>query len=205
MTQEYQYPASRILYREEIKKSTFIVHIAHTPTVDDAKAFIKLINEEYPDARHNCWAHVAGQPGGSHVLGFSDDGEPHGTAGKPMLNVLMGSGLGEITAVCTRYFGGIKLGTGGLVRAYGGSLNNALEQLELITRVPMLTLIGHSSYALQGMIEQHLTSQFSGCKINKEFTADIAWQIDIDERQAKQAAKDIFEISNGAVELKVKQ
>ena len=69
----------------------------------------------------------------------------------------------------------------------------------------MLTLIGHSSYALQGMIEQHLTSQFSGCKINKEFTADIAWQIDIDERQAKQAAKDIFEISNGAVELKVKQ
>ena len=107
MTQEYQFPASRILYREEIKKSTFIVHIAHTPTVDDAKAFIKLINEEYPDARHNCWAHVAGQPGGSHVLGFSDDGEPNGTAGKPMLNVLMGSGLGEITAVCTRYFGGI--------------------------------------------------------------------------------------------------
>ena len=60
--------------------------------------------------------------------GFSDDGEPNGTAGKPMLNVLMGSGLGEITAVITRYFGGIKLGTGGLVRAYGGSLNNALAQ-----------------------------------------------------------------------------
>ncbi|KPV96204.1 IMPACT family member YigZ [Pseudoalteromonas sp. P1-9] len=205
MTQEYQYPATRTLYREEIKKSTFIVHIAHTPTIADAKAFIKSINQEYPDARHNCWAHVAGEPGGSHVLGFSDDGEPNGTAGKPMLNVLMGSGLGEITAVITRYFGGIKLGTGGLVRAYGGSLNNALSDIELLTRVPMVTLLGESSYALQGVIEQHINSQFSGSNIEKEFSAIIAWQIAIDERNAEQAIKDIYEISNGAVELKVKQ
>ncbi|MGO2074996.1 MAG: YigZ family protein, partial [Pseudoalteromonas sp.] len=129
---EYKYPAESVFYQEEIKKSTFIVHIGHTPDLDAAKAFIRDIEQKYSDARHNCWAHVAGNPGGSHVYGFSDDGEPNGTAGKPMLNVLVGSGLGEVTAVVTRYFGGIKLGTGGLVRAYGGSLNNALTHLTTI-------------------------------------------------------------------------
>ncbi len=205
MTQEYQYPAQRILYREEIKKSAFIVHIAHTPTVQDAKEFIKQVGSEYPDARHNCWAHVAGEPGGSHVLGFSDDGEPNGTAGKPMLNVLVGSGLGEITAVITRYFGGIKLGTGGLVRAYGGSLNNALANLELKQRVPSVLLVGTSSYALQGVIEQSLQTNYVTMVVDKTFTSDIAWHIEIDARQAQQAIKDIYEISHGAVVLKVKQ
>ena len=202
---EFYIPSESISHHEEIKKSTFLVHIAHTPTIESAKAFIQKINDDYPDARHNCWAHVAGEPGGSHVLGFSDDGEPNGTAGKPMLNVLMGSGLGEITAVITRYFGGIKLGTGGLVRAYGGSLNNALSDIEVLTRVPMVTLLGESSYALQGVIEQHINTKFSGSNIEKDFSANIAWHIAIDERNAAQAIKDIYEISNGAVELKVKQ
>ena len=97
---EYKYPADDVFHQEEIKKSTFIVHIGHTPDLNSAKAFIKNIEEKYSDARHNCWAHVAGNPGGSHVYGFSDDGEPNGTAGKPMLNVLVGSGLGEVTAAC---------------------------------------------------------------------------------------------------------
>lgn len=205
MTQEYQYPAHRVLYREEIKKSLFIVHICHTATVEQAKACIKQINQHYPDANHNCWAYVAGQPSDTQVLGFSDDGEPNGTAGKPMLNVLVGSGLGEITAVITRYFGGIKLGTGGLVRAYGGALKNALAECEHLTRVPLITLVGHSSYSLQGAIEQYITRQFPTSQIAKEFASDIGWHIDIDERVAKQAIKDIFEISNGTVELKVKQ
>lgn len=205
MSQEYQYPAARVLHREEIKKSAFIVHIAHTPDIAAAKAFIKQVESEYPDARHNCWAHVAGCPSGSHVLGFSDDGEPNGTAGKPMLNVLVGSGLGEITAVITRYFGGIKLGTGGLMRAYGGSLNNAIALLELKNRVPSATLIGTSSYALQGVIEQSLNTHFAVMKMDKTFTEQIEWQIEIDARQVKDAIKDIYEISHGAVELKVKQ
>lgn len=205
MTKQYPYPAHRVTYQEEIKKSAFIVHIAHTPTLDDAKAFIKQIQQQYPDARHNCWAHVAGEPSGSHVLGFSDDGEPNGTAGKPMLNVLMGSGIGEITAVVTRYFGGIKLGTGGLVRAYGGSLNNALAELSLATRVPMVTLQGESSYALQGIIEQTLNKSYQVSQLDKAFSQSIAWTITIAAAQAKDAIKEIYEISHGAVELKVKQ
>ena len=202
---EYKYPANNVFHQEEIKKSTFIVHIAHTPDIDCAKAFIKSIEQKYADARHNCWAHVAGNPGGSHVYGFSDDGEPNGTAGKPMLNVLVGSGLGEITAVITRYFGGIKLGTGGLVRAYGGSLNNALAKLETVLKVPSVELVGRSEYSMQGAIEQLLKTQFQVLNINKQFTANIDWQITIDSRQAQQAIKDIFDLSHGAVELTIKE
>ena len=202
---EYQYPAADVFHQEEIKKSTFIVHIAHTPDLVAAKAFIKSIEEKYADARHNCWAHVAGHPGGSHVYGFSDDGEPNGTAGKPMLNVLVGSGLGEVTAVVTRYFGGIKLGTGGLVRAYGGSLNNALAALETITKVPSVELTGFSDYSAQGAIEQLLKTKFQVLNIEKQFTANIEWAITIDSREAAQAIKDIYDLSHGAVELKIKE
>ncbi len=85
-----------------------------------AKAFVESVRADHPDARHHCVAWVAGPPDDSQQLGFSDDGEPAGTAGKPMLAQLMGSGVGEITAVVVRYYGGILLGTGGLVKAYGG-------------------------------------------------------------------------------------
>ncbi|MCF6441994.1 YigZ family protein [Pseudoalteromonas luteoviolacea] len=202
---EYKIPTETISHHEEIKKSTFLVHVAHTPTVDDAKAFIRSINDAYPDARHNCWAHVAGAPGGSHVLGFSDDGEPNGTAGKPMLNVLMGSGIGEVTAVTTRYFGGIKLGTGGLVRAYGGTLNNALNVLTTAVKVPAAILIGESDYALQGVIEQHLASQYQVLNIQHTFTANIGWQIEIDAREAKLAIQSIFDLTHGSVAMKLQK
>ncbi|TMP85940.1 YigZ family protein [Pseudoalteromonas ruthenica] len=202
---EYSYPSEPLSYEEEIKKSTFIVHVAHTPDISAAKDFIADINRRYPDARHNCWAHVAGVPGGSHVYGFSDDGEPNGTAGKPMLNVLQGSGLGEICAVTTRYFGGIKLGTGGLVRAYGGTLNNALAQLVTQVKVPSVVLIGDSDYALQGVIEQRLQTHYQVLDIEKQYDSAIRWQICIDERQSDAAIKDIFDLSHGTVELKIKQ
>ncbi|WP_151172236.1 YigZ family protein [Pseudoalteromonas ruthenica] len=202
---EYSYPSEPLSYEEEIKKSTFIVHVAHTPDISAAKDFIADINRRYPDARHNCWAHVAGAPGGSHVYGFSDDGEPNGTAGKPMLNVLQGSGLGEICAVTTRYFGGIKLGTGGLVRAYGGTLNNALAQLVTQVKVPSVVLIGDSDYALQGVIEQRLQTHYQVLGIEKQYDSAIRWQICIDERQSDAAIKDIFDLSHGTVELKIKQ
>ncbi len=202
---EYKYPAADVFHQEEIKKSTFIVHIAHTPDLNSAKAFIKSIEEKYSDARHNCWAHVAGNPGGSHVYGFSDDGEPNGTAGKPMLNVLVGSGLGETTAVVTRYFGGIKLGTGGLVRAYGGSLNNALVKLQTVLKVPSVEITGSSEYSMQGAIEQLLKTKYQVLNIDKQFTANIDWVITIDSREAQQAIKDIFDLSHGAVELTIKE
>lgn len=106
-------PAAPVSVVEEIKKSRFITLLAHTDGVAAAKAFVESVRADHPDARHHCVAWVAGPPDDSQQLGFSDDGEPAGTAGKPMLAQLMGSGVGEITAVVVRYYGGILLGTGG--------------------------------------------------------------------------------------------
>lgn len=101
-----------------VKKSKFIASIAHTPDVKGAKDFIKRICSIYPDARHNCFAYNAYKPNTTTYCGYSDDGEPKGTAGLPMLQVITHCGIGELTVVITRYFGGILLGTGGLVKAY---------------------------------------------------------------------------------------
>lgn len=114
---------------EIVRRSRFIVSLAHTPTPEAAKSFIERIKQEFPDATHNCWAYAAGAPGQTSKVGYSDDGEPHGTAGRPMLTMLLHGGVGELSAVVTRYFGGIKLGTGGLVRAYQGMVKLGLETL----------------------------------------------------------------------------
>ncbi len=97
------------------------------PGVEEAKAFIEQIKAEFQDARHNCWAYCAGAAEYTDRIGASDDGEPHGTAGRPMLTAVTHSGIGEVTVVVTRYFGGILLGTGGLVKAYQSSVKMALE------------------------------------------------------------------------------
>ena len=133
----YLIPAEPVVFEQEIKKSRFITYLAHTPGAEVAKAFVQSIKSQHADARHNCWAFVAGRPEDSMSWGFSDDGEPSGTAGKPMLAQLSGSGVGEITAVVTRYYGGIRLGTGGLVKAYGGGVQQALAVL--ITKEKVIT------------------------------------------------------------------
>lgn len=135
MSSRYPIPASTYRAEESIKKSRFIVTVAHAPDVESAKSFVSEIKEEFPDATHNCWAYASGPPGDTAMVGMSDDGEPHGTAGKPMLNTLLHGGVGEVAVVVTRYFGGTKLGTGGLVRAYSGMVNLGLEGVALKERV----------------------------------------------------------------------
>ena len=93
------------------------------------------MRRELPDATHHCWAFVAGPPGNTAYVGLSDAGEPRGTAGRPILDTLLHSGIGEIVAVVTRYFGGVKLGRGGLGRAYSGSVAEVLEALEVATLI----------------------------------------------------------------------
>jgi len=114
----YAIPASRHRAEQVIDRSRFICSLASATSPDEAHAFIHEMNVEFPDASHNCWAFVLGPAGSTDRIGMTDDGEPHGTAGRPMLTVLTHSGVGDIAAVVTRYFGGTKLGTGGLVKAY---------------------------------------------------------------------------------------
>ncbi len=127
----FQVPVGHISIEQEIKHSRFIASIGRAPDKQKANAFIERIRSTYPDANHHCWAYVAGNPFDTVQIGMSDDGEPQGTAGKPMLSILQHRKIGEIVAVVTRYFGGIKLGTGGLVRAYSSSVQMALQKLPL--------------------------------------------------------------------------
>lgn len=119
----------------EIKKSRFITWIARADDEVSAREAINLAKSEFPDARHHCSAYIHEVPGGNRVERSSDDGEPSGTAGRPMLDVLQGSGMTNIVAVVIRYFGGIKLGTGGLVRAYSDSVSQCLEKVTRMRRV----------------------------------------------------------------------
>ena len=110
-----------------VKKSQFICSLVPTKTKAESKAVIQKFNEQYSDATHNCTAYIV-----SDGEGFDDDGEPGGTAGKPMINVLRKNEIHNVTAVVTRYFGGIKLGAGGLVRAYSKSVMEAIGEAEIL-------------------------------------------------------------------------
>ncbi|KPQ29527.1 MULTISPECIES: IMPACT family protein [unclassified Halomonas] len=113
----------------EIEKSRFIAWVAHTPDLDAVNALTTAAKQAHPSASHHCLAYIAAAPGEQQRIGFSDDGEPGGTAGRPMYQALQGSQLGEIGSVVIRYFGGTKLGTGGLARAYSQAVNHALASL----------------------------------------------------------------------------
>ena len=135
MEQAYVRPAEELVTHEfEVKRSRFIGWVARATTEEEARAVIAAAREEYPDARHHCSAFIVHQDGAQPIERSSDDGEPSGTAGKPMLEVLKGSGMQDVVAVAIRYFGGIKLGTGGLVSAYTESVADTLEQVTRVTR-----------------------------------------------------------------------
>ncbi|MDX8389534.1 MAG: YigZ family protein [Mariprofundaceae bacterium] len=123
----YLIPAEATMVEQEVKKSRFISAISRAKNREEAMHHIAKIREGFPDARHHCWAFVAGDPHHTVDIGMSDAGEPSGTAGKPMLSVLKHKCIGEVVVVVTRYFGGIKLGSGGLVRAYASSVQQVID------------------------------------------------------------------------------
>lgn len=174
----YKIPSTPHRNEETLKRSRFIATIAHASSEEDAKAFISSIKNEFPDATHNCWAYVAGPPGDTARVGMSDDGEPHGTAGKPMLTVLLHSEIGEIVAVVTRYFGGTKLGKGGLVRAYSGSVKNALAGLSVKEKKDVISLAVGFDYSKITAVKQVIKS--FDCEIIEEhYETDVTFKIEL--------------------------
>ncbi|CAM3090384.1 YigZ family protein [Vibrio mytili] len=180
--QPYLIPAEPAQFEEEIKKSVFITYLAHTPSVEAAKAFVEQIKSKHADARHNCWGFVAGRPEDSMKWGFSDDGEPSGTAGKPILGQLSGSGVGEITAVVTRYSGGIKLGTGGLVKAYGGGVQQALKLLQTIEKKITTKLRLTLDYGFMS-IAQSIMSQFGAVEVDADYSDQVVLVVELELRE----------------------
>lgn len=125
----YPIPQGSALAEIEIKKSRFIAMAQGIASREEGMAWLTRVKAEYADARHHCWAYVIGNPQAASNAGMGDDGEPAGTAGKPILNVLQHKGVGDIMLIVVRYFGGIKLGAGGLTRAYGQAAQAVMEVL----------------------------------------------------------------------------
>ncbi len=129
---------------EIIERSKFICKLFHVESEEEAKAYIEAVRKEHSLATHNCYAYIADEKGLNQK--FSDDGEPQGTAGIPMLNALKAQGLKQTLAIVTRYFGGIKLGTGGLARAYGGAVTECVKEAEIVNMHPVLILKAKTDY-----------------------------------------------------------
>ena len=171
MSKRYPIPASEVRTEIRVSKSRFIATAAPAFSVEEAKAFIARVKDEFSDASHNVPAFVIGY-GPSVTAHCNDDGEPSGTAGRPMLAVLQGSGLGDIVVVVTRYFGGTKLGTGGLVRAYGDAVKAVLEEIPLAEKVPTHTVMMATPYTLYEQVKLLVEAQ-NGRVLDEEFAADV--------------------------------
>lgn len=136
----YKRPSDSVLAEHVVRKSRFIALVGPAETRAEAMRFVSDCAADYPDARHVCHAFIAGNPRSGPEVGSSDDGEPAGTAGRPILGVLEHNALGDVVAVVIRYFGGVKLGAGGLVRAYSTAVRQALDSLPLEVREPVRPL-----------------------------------------------------------------
>ncbi len=162
---EYLIPDGVTNGEYEVKRSRFLAEVRPITSMDQMKEFIKEKRELHPKANHNCWALIGGAPNDSNSYGFSDDGEPNGCAGKPMFTVLQYSGAGQIGLVVTRYFGGIKLGTGGVVKAYTEAAKAGLESANLIAFSPTKRVKITMPYDQ----EPHLRYLFEQASLEAEF------------------------------------
>ena len=196
----YPIPAATFRCEIEVKHSRFIATIEPTDTPDAALSFISRIKQEFPDATHNCWAYLIGPPGSTDRIGLSDDGEPHGVAGKPMLTTIQHGGIGDITAVVTRYFGGTKLGMGGMVKAYTQAVKTALEQLTVTEKISWIELSIRIGYPLLDNIER-LLPEFEVELIDKQFTEQIRLDLKLPEENLSRLQTRLTDLSLGRIEF----
>lgn len=198
----YMVPAARHRVERTIERSRFICTIQRVADASSAQALLRELNVEFQDATHNCWAYVAGSPGSTSVIGMSDAGEPHGTAGRPMLTVLLHSGVGEIGAVVTRYYGGTKLGTGGLVKAYGGIVQLALEELtktEWVDYVDVVVSVGYPSVSAI----QRVIASLGAEVVEQEYGAEVSCRLRVPRANVAELRTTLADATSGEGRLRL--
>lgn len=187
-----------VRFEEEIKKSRFICHLKRVTTEEAAREFITAIKKQHHKANHNVSAFTIGDH--QEIQRSSDDGEPSGTAGVPMLEILKKRELTNLVAVVTRYFGGIKLGAGGLIRAYAGSVNQAIDTVGCIKIVEQTQLDIDMDYGLFDHVFRHLAS--AGLEIaNSVFTDRVVISVFADTTDIEQLKEDLTEQFHGKLDL----
>ena len=197
--QNYKTIAATGSHEKDIKKSRFIAHIAQTFSEDEAKAFIQQIREQESGATHNCTAFIVME----NVLieRMSDDGEPSGTAGSPILNVLQQQELQNVTVVVTRYFGGIKLGAGGLIRAYSSTTAEAVKEIGLVENRIQQGFELSIPYHMFDKFENYAKNEKIALE-NKQFAADIKCEIYLDLDNVATAVQNIKDMFQNQITLK---
>ena len=181
------------------KKSRFIANVKHVRTEEEAVEFVESIKKKYWDATHNCVAFTVGRNG--EVKRSSDDGEPSGTAGRPMLEVLEGMGLHNVAVVVTRYFGGTLLGTGGLVRAYGGAVKAGLENCTIVTKCPGVKIKLETDYTDSGKI-QYIIKTMNLMDTDTQYTDRVLMEVVAAKEDKKSFLNKITEATSGRVKIK---
>lgn len=197
MSSGYPIPAQTIRIENRVVNSRFIATIGPAHSVEEAKAFIASIRAEMPDASHHVHAFKVGY-GGSVTEGMTDDGEPSGTSGPPVLAVLRGADLGDVVIVVTRYFGGTKLGTGGLVRAYGNAARDALAALPTTRLIPRHIIGLEVPYPFYEQI-QRLLAQHEAEITDQDFTSDVTIYAIVPQDNLDALTADLQELTAGQV------
>lgn len=181
-----------------VVNSRFIANLAPVNSVEEARAIIAEVKKLHPTASHHVPAFVIGH-GKSVITHCSDDGEPSGTAGRPALAVLQGSGLGNVVVVVTRYFGGTKLGTGGLVKAYGDAVREVLKGVKLATLLPTTTLMFVTPYRLFDQVTRLMEAHF-GQILGTDFLEEITVTVRFKDEELEAFTDQLSNLSAGQVE-----
>ncbi|WP_182405762.1 YigZ family protein [Psychrobacter sp. GP33] len=177
----YQTLQQPVSARLEIKKSAFIAYAYPVTSREQAMFHVEQLRGQYADARHWCWAYIIGDPNNTTSAGFDDDGEPNGTAGRPILNVLQHKSIGNIIIIVVRYFGGIKLGAGGLTRAYAGSAQAAVDQMILCPYVPMTQVNIQAEFATEAQC-RYVVERLNGTIDNVAYDKQVLLTVTIAKR-----------------------
>ena len=189
-------PGSTVEVQEVMRRSRFITVLGRAESRADASRFLQEVRTRHPGATHYCWAFNAGAPGSTAQVGMSDAGEPGGTAGRPMLNALLHSGLGEVVAVCARFYGGVKLGTGGLVRAYAGGVKRASQLCPKVKKTVQTTLLVTVRY--EGLARVKHALRALGAEItDQDFGTDVRIRVRVAARRRAELETAIADATGG--------
>jgi len=194
----YRIPAEKHRVEIVVVNSRFITTIDRVTSVDEAKAILNAVRAEMPDASHHVHAYRVGY-GNSVIESLSDDGEPSGTAGPPVMAVLRGSDIGDIIVIVTRYFGGTKLGTGGLVRAYGDAAREGLKTLKTEEKIEKKLLGIETSYSLYEQIKR-MIAQHNGVIDDESFAGEVTIMAIFPVDDIEPFTADLTELSAGRIE-----
>ncbi|MDO4449589.1 MAG: YigZ family protein [Moraxella sp.] len=169
----------------EIKKSEFLAFAYPIDSREQLMFHVEQLRATYPDARHVCYGYIIGDPNNTTSAGFDDDGEPNGTAGRPILNILQHKAIGNTVVIVVRYFGGIKLGAGGLTRAYATATQMVVDEMRLTTFVPKSLIQVATSFSHEAQI-RYLVGQVSGGIVSADYGQHVIMSVQMDSEKVEQ-------------------